>query len=212
MNVSSAARILPRVPRRHRAPRLATLAHGLRHDPRRGYTMHDDDNNDSTSGATTTGNGHQGLDMKKKSLYKAKGRRGGGKGGGGGGAGRRARVRCRQHQSEQERQEEHDLAQSQQPQKPQEEEKEPPEPEHQRQRAHQEQLRRHISQKSHGELASCHRNLALEMVRVTESAVSFPPPLQPPPPLSVYTQLFLRRLRRGRQKWMHERMSERLNE
>jgi hypothetical protein len=41
---------------------------------------------------------------------------------------------------------------------------------HSQQRAHQERLHRHISRESHGELASCHRNLALEMVRVTESA------------------------------------------
>ena len=43
------------------------------------------------------------------------------------------------------------------------------------QRVHQERLHRHISNETRGELASCNRNLALEMVRVTESAVGMEP-------------------------------------
>jgi hypothetical protein len=44
------------------------------------------------------------------------------------------------------------------------------ETQHQHLQRHQERLHRHISLEFRGELASCHRNLALEMVRVTESA------------------------------------------
>lgn len=375
MNMLSAARILPRVTRQHRAPRLTTLAHVLRHHPRRSNMVHsnNNDNNNSTCGATTAGRG-LGLD-KKKNLYKeAKGRGGGGGVGarvpllhhlarrvvtaralfedddddyddaehasegaleeeredgddadeavyrGGVGAARwvivknamnshverevhssssttttasttatdsthdnnttpRSSTRAstnttttttnlreaeeivtdprdvhtgkvqgkgytseveknrvnncvdqvedaelpeqmnekdvekathegqqprqqqtpqqqQQQKREQEHQEEQDPVQSQQPQKLQyqQEEKEPPD--HQRQRAHQERLHRHISLESHGELASCHRNLALEMVRVTESAVSPPPspplqchPVPPPPPPSGKTTM-----------------------